>query len=104
MTRLCAQGELDVLSEYVFANSTTIGIRINEVEKLMLPRTIRKMNTSHGKVRVKIATLRDGGNKWKVEHNDIVAIAHDSEFGYLELKRQIEQEVGVAMTREDNEH
>ncbi len=106
VTVLCAKDELDVLSEYLFNNSTTIGMRIHEVQKRMLPRTIEKLSTAHGEVRVKVASLPNGVRKWKVEHDDIMKLASNSEFDYLELKRQIDLEVGVLIsdTNSDGAH
>ena len=99
VTVLCTSEMLDVLSKYLFSNSTTIGVRIHEVQKRMLPRTVEKLTTTHGEVRVKVATLPDGQRKWKVEHDDIVRLAGESEFDYLELKRQIDLEIGAVITK-----
>ncbi|MCZ6619652.1 MAG: nickel pincer cofactor biosynthesis protein LarC [Gammaproteobacteria bacterium] len=95
VTVLCARDELDVLSEFLFNNSTTIGVRIHEVQKRMLPRTIEKLTTRYGDVRVKIASLPSGQRKWKVEHDDILQLAGESEIEYLELKRLIDLEIGA---------
>lgn len=103
VTVLCAGDELDVLSEYLFSNSTTIGVRIHEVQKRMLPRTIEKLTTTHGEVRVKVASLPSGQHKWKVEHDDIMRLARESEFDYLELKRQIDLEVGAEIASRTQE-
>ncbi len=99
VTVLCASEMLDVLCEYLFSNSTTIGVRIHEVQKRMLPRTIEKLSTTHGEVRVKVASLPGGQRKWKVEHDDIVRLASESELDYLELKRQIDLEIGAAIAK-----
>ena len=98
VTLLCANDELDVLSEYLFNNSTTIGVRIHQVQKRMLPRTIEKLTTTHGEVRVKIASLPSGQRRWKVEHDDIMRLASHSELDYLELKRQIDLEIGAKLS------
>ena len=103
LTVLCDRQDLDMLSEFVFTNSTTIGIRIHEVEKRMLPRIIQSITTTHGEVRVKVAELPGGQRKWKVEHDDIVRLASESKFDYLELKRKIDVEVGAKMAGGDSE-
>ena len=95
VTVLCAGDLSDVLSEYLFSNSTTIGMRIHQVQKRMLPRTVEKFATTYGEVRVKVASLPNGQRKWKVEHDDVVRLASKSVFDYLELKRLIDLEIDV---------
>ena len=81
----------------LFNNSTTIGVRTQRVEKHMLPREARVVGTSHGEVQVKIVTLPDGRTRYKVEHDDIVALAAVSTMDYLQLKTLIEAEVAAAL-------
>lgn len=84
---------LDTITQTLFTSSTTIGVRIQAVEKRMLPRESREVITSFGKVRVKIVTLPGGETKWKSEHDDIVSLAAEHAMNYLELKRRVDEEI-----------
>ncbi len=63
---------LDALAEALFCHSSTFGLRYREVEKLMLPREVREIDTTYGTVRVKIAR---NPFRWKVEYDDLKRIA-----------------------------
>ena len=84
----------DVLDE-LFASSTTIGARMRQVTKRMLPREDRTFATTVGDVRAKIVTMPDGSRRWKPEHDDIVAIAEKRGAGYLTTKAIVLRDVGT---------
>ena len=84
----------DVLDE-LFASSTTIGARMRQVTKRMLPREDRTFATSVGDVRAKIVTMPDGSRRWKPEHDDIVAIAEKLGWDYLTTKAVVLRDVGT---------
>ena len=94
---LIREDALDTITQTLFASSTTIGVRIQSVEKRMLPRESREVITSFGKVRVKIVTLPGGGTKWKSEHDDIVSLAAGHAMNYLELKQKIDEEIAAQL-------
>lgn len=90
---------LDAVTRRMFRASTTIGVRQHRVEKRMLPRQERRIATSLGEVRVKVATLPDGSSRWKSEHDDIAALAASSGEEYLSLKARIDREIAEALAR-----
>ena len=72
---ICAEGDIDRLQLIIFRETTTIGIRRQRMERTVLPRSTEKVQTPYGPVRVKRATLPDGSDRIKPEHDDCAAIA-----------------------------
>ena len=97
VSALVARERLDDVLAALFAGSTTIGARLREVAKRMLPRAEHRVATSFGEVRVKVATLPDGRRRWKCEHDDIAAIAARAGADYLATKADIERQVEQAL-------
>ena len=91
---LVDESVLDAVLAELFAASTTIGVRLRQVAKRMLPRQERTVATSFGDVRVKVATLPNGATRWKSEHDDVAAIATRTGTGYLAAKEEVDAEVG----------
>lgn len=52
---LCEREKKEVLSELLFSETTTLGVRINEIERNCLPREFVKIQTEFGEIEVKIA-------------------------------------------------
>lgn len=95
---LADEAVLDAVLAELFTASTTIGARVREVTKRMLPREERIVSTSLGEVRVKVVVLPDGSRRWKPEHDDIAAIAERTGDGYLRTRtvvaRELDRELG----------
>ena len=94
---LAAHADVDAVLETVFACSTTIGVRVHEVEKRMLPREQQIVTTQFGDVRVKIVTQSNGARRWKAEHDDLMDLARQHGMNYLALKQRIEPELRTAL-------
>ena len=90
---LVDEQRLDAVLDELFAGSTTIGVRLHEVAKRMLPRHERTVETSLGNVRVKIVTLPSGAERWKSEHDDVAAIAAEQGLDYLSAKAAVDRDV-----------
>ena len=90
---LVEQDHLDALLAELFHASTTIGVRLREVAKRMLPREETTVATALGDVRVKVVTLPDGSTRWKSEHDDIAAIATRTGGDYLTTKARVDREI-----------
>ncbi len=90
---LAAPSEADALIETLFLSSTTIGVRTSEVTKQMLPRRAQTIPTSVGDVTVKVVTLPNGEERWKIEHDDIERLATTVGKSYFELRTLLEAEV-----------
>ena len=99
VSMLVDEQHLDATLAHLFTASTTIGARLHTVSKRMLPRHERKVPTALGEVRVKVATLPNGTERWKIEHDDIVAIAARTGDDYLGVKEAVQGEVDQALRR-----
>ncbi len=93
VSALTDETALDAVLDELFAASTTIGARLHAVSKRMLQRRERTVATAFGDVRVKIATLPDGGIRWKSEHDDVAAIASRQGRDYLSTKAAVDRDV-----------
>ena len=69
----------DRLAGVMLRETTTIGVRSYAVERLVLPREQRTVETRFGAIRVKVVTLPDGSRRAAPEHDDCLraARAHD---------------------------
>lgn len=95
VSMLVDETRLDDVLDELFASSTTIGARMRQVTKRMLPREDRTFATTVGDVRAKIVTMPDGSRRWKPEHDDIVAIAEELGADYLTTKAVVLRDVGT---------
>ena len=96
---LVDEQRLEAVLAVLFSGSTTIGVRLHEVSKRMLPRRERTVETAFGPVRVKIVTLPNGATRWKSEHDDVAAIAERAGLDYLSAKAAVDREVDQVLER-----
>ncbi len=94
---LCTPERTAQLESLLFRHSSTIGVRIVDVTKHMLPREQRTVPTAFGAVQVKVVRFSDGSTRWKIEHDDVVRIAGESGRDYLSVQRQLNAEVAASM-------
>ncbi len=78
MSVLCRPDAVDALSQILFSETSTLGIRRQDVMRTSLPREIRPVDTPFGPIRVKVAHWA-GGIKLAPEYEDCraAAEAHD---------------------------
>lgn len=94
---LAPPDRLETVVKILTDNSTTIGVRFHDVQKWMLPRRTVTVDTSFGKVRVKVSELLNGRKRWKSEHEDILALARARGDSYLMLKDAVDAEIAQWM-------
>lgn len=75
---LSEKDKVQELIEIVFAETTTLGLRFQEVTRRKLPRKTRLIRTPWGKVHVKVATLGEKVIKMMPELDDCKRIAEES--------------------------
>jgi hypothetical protein len=80
LTVLCSPANSEILQKIVFAESTTLGLRYREEQKLMLLRSFVSIETEWGPIRIKIGTLESGEEvNCAPEFEDCRAIAEKHE-------------------------
>ena len=57
---LCADAKRERLAQLMLQESTTLGVRMHRVERIVLPREEREVQTKYGPIRVKVAFDREG--------------------------------------------
>jgi uncharacterized protein (TIGR00299 family) protein len=67
---LCELFEIDSMKSILFRETTTLGIKQILVDRYALPRTIQKIETPYGKIRVKIAEISPDLKKISPEFED----------------------------------
>lgn len=82
---ICTGDRKDALLGIIFAQTTTIGVRIQPMERAVLPREIRKVVTSLGEIRVKTVTLPDGKRRSYPEYDDVAALCRASGRSFPEV-------------------
>ncbi len=86
---LCSDEKRKVLSELIFAETTTLGIRVQRIERNCLPREIVKVKTEFGAVDVKIARYNKKIVSAKPEYEQIRKIALKSKTSLLEIEKRV---------------
>ncbi|GJL54428.1 MAG: UPF0272 protein [Nitrospirales bacterium] len=65
----------DDVIQTLFQETTTLGVRMNEVSRSVLPRKIETVQLPEGSVQVKIASIGNGQQKVKPEYRDCLQLA-----------------------------
>ncbi len=84
---LCAEETSEVLIELLFTETTTLGVRIKEIERNCLPREIENVETEFGAIAVKIARYNGKIVNAKPEYEQIRQIALQSKKSFREIER-----------------
>ncbi|MDH3196634.1 MAG: nickel pincer cofactor biosynthesis protein LarC [Candidatus Krumholzibacteria bacterium] len=66
------------LSEWILAHTTTLGVRVAREERVELERRQEKVETALGPANVKVARLRDGGERASPEYESCRALAEQT--------------------------
>lgn len=91
---ICLPEKLNVITEYILKNTSTIGVRYRIEHRKVLNRKSIKVNTSYGEVRVKLAY--DENNvllKVKPEIDDVSELAKKSNLGFQQIYSAILAEI-----------
>ncbi|MCX7794630.1 MAG: nickel pincer cofactor biosynthesis protein LarC [Thermodesulfovibrionales bacterium] len=89
---LCREEQIPVITDIIFKETTTLGLRIMRVERISLPRKIEEFSSSLGRVRVKIAEFK-GIRKFSPEYEDIKAIAKEKGLSLFDVSEKIKKEI-----------
>jgi uncharacterized protein (TIGR00299 family) protein len=84
---------LDAVLKVVYSETTTLGVRIQPVDRRKLPRTHKEVNTSLGTVKVK-AIVMDGVERLVPEFEECRRIALEKKIPLIEVARILESEIG----------
>lgn len=88
---ICKENQISQLQKIIFEETTSIGIRIQRMERSVLPRRIETRDTSMGEVQIKICSLPTGERIYP-EHDSIARICKESGESWQEVYRKIIEE------------
>ena len=88
---LCTEDLIPAMEEILFCETTTIGIRRMRMERTILNRENRRVETSYGEARVKLCELPGTNGGWRCypEYDSIIALCKASGLSYQEMYQQI---------------
>ena len=72
---LCDPEALEHVRGVILTETTTLGVRVHEIQRYALPRRFTQVDTEWGPVRVKIAQLADGAERPIPEYDDCRRLA-----------------------------
>lgn len=92
---ICTGDRKDALLGIIFAQTTTIGVRIQQMERAVLPREIRQVATSLGEIRVKTVTLPDGKRRSYPEYDDVATVCRTSGLSFPDVYNTLYSETNL---------
>ena len=84
--------ERDTLARILFAESTTIGVRIAEWDRLLLERKRIRVVTPLGALHVKVILGSDGGIEFSPEYDDCKRVAKKHGLTLREVVRRVAEQ------------
>ncbi len=84
---ICGPGHVDTLSQILFAETSTLGIRIFDAQRRVLARNVEEVETEHGRIRIKFT---DNGS-FAPEYDDCRRIAEDHDVPLRDVISQATQ-------------
>ncbi len=92
ITVLCAPEDRETMEEILFAETTTTGIRRQWMERTVLPRLERVIQTTLGEVDVKVIR-RNGREDYAPEYESVAAIARETGISFGQVRQTILAEI-----------
>jgi pyridinium-3,5-bisthiocarboxylic acid mononucleotide nickel chelatase len=93
LAALAERANIDRILEIFFRETTTLGVRIQPVERRKLPRGIKQVQTHFGIVSAKVIIV-DGKEQLRVEFEECKRIASEKNLPLGEVYRKLENELG----------
>ncbi len=87
---LCTEEDIARMEQIIFEETTTIGIRKTPMERTILKREIRTIQTPLGETRVKVCRL-NGTERYFPEYNEIVSLCKTHGKNYQEVYQMIQR-------------
>jgi len=87
---MCNRHDAESLSNIILKETSTIGIRVSEIQRITLDRNIRTVNTELGEVRVKSVVV-GGLERIQPEYDDCVKLARENNLALNEVYRIVKR-------------
>ena len=89
LTVISEESDIDKLSNILFQETTTIGLRFYKAHRRTLDRKIKKIKTKYGNVRIKVSTLKGNIVNISPEYEDLKAIAKKTKIPIKKIAEEI---------------
>lgn len=89
---MAGQRIMDDIVSLIYRETTTIGLRVQKIGRLKLPRQEREVQTTFGPIKVK-AVIREGKESIAPEFEECKRIAREKNLPLLEVARLLEREL-----------
>ncbi|MCI5494336.1 MAG: nickel pincer cofactor biosynthesis protein LarC [Lachnospiraceae bacterium] len=99
LTVLCDEEKIPEMERLIFLHTTTIGIRRQQMERTILKRENKTIETTYGSIEVKLCR-RENGITFAPEYESVAAVCRRIGMGYTECYRKIYQACEAAMQSE----
>lgn len=100
---ICDKNRSQILSEIILKETTTLGVRIQDVSRLMLERETEVLETSLGPVAVKKASIKGMPVKWKPEYEDCKKLAEKHGYSLHDVCKIVESEITLLINQKTHE-
>jgi pyridinium-3,5-bisthiocarboxylic acid mononucleotide nickel chelatase len=101
LTVLTRTEDRDRIAQLIFTETTTIGLRIRDEQRYVLPRRIISVHTQWGNVSMKLATLGDAVANCAPEYEDCRRIAAQHK---IPLKHVMQEVIRIYLQSSDQDH
>lgn len=85
MNVICEEKDIAALEEIIFAETTTIGIRRQKMERSILKRETAVLPTVYGEISCKVCSYADGSRRCYPEYESIIGICRKKKISYQEV-------------------
>ena len=92
LSALVNRGKLDAVLKVVFAETSTLGVRIQPVERRKLQRSSKTVKTLFGEMKVKVITV-DGAERFSPEFEECKRVALEKNIPLIDVYKQVEAEL-----------
>jgi uncharacterized protein (TIGR00299 family) protein len=86
LTVLCEPQMLEVMSDLILTETTTLGIRYYETERRVLQRVVEIVETAYGPVKIKVARRGNRTLHFQPEYDDCAGLARDAGVSLIEVQ------------------
>jgi len=92
---LAYKENIEKISEFIFENTSTLGVRYYPVERNILKREIKKVKTKFGEISVKVVTTPSGRKRFSFEYEDLKKISNKTGIPANILEKELFKEIDI---------
>ena len=99
VTALAPQAAVEDVTRILFQETTTLGVRMRELQRRVLSRDTQSVRLPGGQIRVKVADMGNGTSKMMPEFQDCKQVAEKTGQPVQEILEQARQAFNLQTTR-----